>query len=77
MTAWTDVEASIRARAEEGSNLLIAMQLYNAGGGTVESLTVDWDLDEADAALLLANVKRGWQDGRWKDRRVMVERRNP
>jgi hypothetical protein len=69
---WLDTdrgtEQGLRRRAD-GDNTLIALTLYDAGGGTVESLTGDWALTSDQAKLLLAAVRLGWSQGRWADRR--------
>lgn len=52
-----------------GTYLDVATVLYDAGGGSVASLAADWKLGEADAAELMARVRKGWADGRWTDRR--------
>lgn len=75
ISIWIDVEEATRIRHEEGSNLRIAMVFYNVGGGTVESLTKDWELTPEESAELMRLVKQGWAFGIWKDRRVFVDRR--
>lgn len=72
------VEEAVALRnGGKGTNVLIAAKLYDAGGGSVEKMTEDWGLDAEESALLLAEVKRGWKDGRWSERRTQVERRSP
>lgn len=69
-------EEAVAARdGGKGSNVLIALKLYEAGGGSVESLTKDWELNEHEAALLMTEIKRGWSEGHFQERRHFVERR--
>lgn len=68
-------EAVAKRDGGRGTNILIAAKLYDAGGGTVESLTVDWELSTHESALLLNEVRKGWREGRWRERRVQTERR--
>lgn len=69
LNIWTDVDAATVARHEQGTNLLIALTLYNVGGGTVESLSADWELSVQEQREFLAHVKLGWKQRRWDERR--------
>lgn len=70
MSAATEMRAG-----GTGSNLGLAMVMYDAGGGTVASLTENWELSEADAAELMRLVKAAWAEGRWADRRTGADDR--
>lgn len=72
-------ESGVAARSRGDGNVGIAAALYDAGGGTVASLTEDWNLNAEEARVLMVAVKDGWTKGRWRDRRVYdgPERRQP
>ncbi len=77
---WHDTAAAMDYRSEYGSNLYIAMTIYNAAltdGGryTVEELAKDWKLDARDAGLLQSTVKEAWAKGEWPDLRSGHDRR--
>lgn len=79
MNTWLNVDGEAYDEAinlhKEGSNVLIAMQLYDAGGGSVESLSEDWELTTDQKIEFSDLVKQGWKEGRWPERRINGERR--
>lgn len=74
-TRWEDIEGGVTDRHDGKGNLAIAMGLYNAGGGTVASLSEDWELSDAERDEFMRVVKAAWSGGRWADRRRTPTRR--
>lgn len=50
--------------------LAIAMALYHAGGGTIDSLANDWSMNVEEKAEFRALVKEAWDEKKWLDRRT-------
>lgn len=77
---WSNPE--IAFDREERDDLVIAMCLYNAGGGTVDSLAQEWSLTRTQRNQLMRLVKKAWAEGKWTERRKVerrqtLERRTP